>query len=339
MKKLTTTLCFLLLSSTAYSAEADHYTSRDKPLQEISGIVNAKANQMLAEGVAKANKEFTCNQSKKSEKELYKILRTYFGNHSKGKLSKYLLYTKASEVPKRVIPLKESIYGQWSIWNGYLLGKRSAAKSPLSLSPMVLIGDQLIGIDKFEHMFGMGFAYFNNHYLKGKSLKRVLKKGIVYEKTILGGNVLATGVFAYADLAANFNGMRFWNHMLQKRDDVLGKEHNLGPYVTFNDGQWQVSATNTIDFTKYVDASMDESINCSKFASNRGLEKFNKGLKKISDKDNNASFNCPMNQNSLQSMLEKYNIVIKGDKKKRTISHWIINEEGPGQVSYFKEFR
>ena len=90
-------------------------------------------------------------------------------------------------------------------------------------------------------MFGMGFTYFTKHYQKGKDIKDVLSYGIALEKTILGGNVFATGVFSYGDLSANFNGMRFWNHVLQKNDDILGSEHNLGPYVTCSADKWQVN--------------------------------------------------------------------------------------------------
>ena len=123
-----TLLIFTLLITQALGAEADHYTQRNNPLHDISDLVNNKANEMLIEALEKANKEVSCSDDLESEKKLYKHLRTYFGNHRKGKLSKYLLYTNQTEVPKRVIPLKESIYGDWSVLNGYLLGKRSAAE-------------------------------------------------------------------------------------------------------------------------------------------------------------------------------------------------------------------
>jgi hypothetical protein len=175
----------------------------------------------------------------------------------------------------------------------------------------------------------MGFQYFDRHYLRGHSLKRVLKRGIFFEKTILGGNVLATGVFAYADLAANFNGMRFWNHMLQKRDDVLGSEHNIGPYISCTDGKWE--QVKEIDFTAYLDSSSDESINCSKFATKKGLKKYEQYL-------TNNNMACPIRTELLEDLKIKYNVETHGDSKSRPLSHWILNLDGNGKVSYLNEF-
>jgi hypothetical protein len=324
----------MTLTTTILAAEADHYTMRNIPLEDISTQVNQRANKYLALGVAKANKLGRCNNSLESEQQLYPVLREYFGNHSKGQLVKDILYT--NEFTKRKIVLNQSIYKDWSIWNGFLLGRKSAANSPLALSPMIQMDEQLIGVDKLEHMFGMGFSYFKRHFLKGISLKRVLKRGIALEKTILGGNMLATGVFSYGDLSANFNGMRFWNHILQKRDDILGLNEGYGPYVKCVKGSWKVVRENPIDLTKYIDASMDESINCNKFATKSGTRKYTKVVKNLSTDE--QEFRCPMNQNRLQSILEKYSQPIMTDYKLRPISHWIINTDGNDDVSYLNEF-
>ncbi len=325
------TLLFLLLSCELTAAEADHYTFNDLPLRDESQKINAMANESLDIATQKLNALGSCDNSVKSEKVLYKELTKYFSNHTKGKLVIDILHEDS--IAKRTIPLKESIYGTWSIFNGYLLGKKSAADSPLALTAMIKMGDQVIGVDKLEHMFGMGQIYFKSYYLKGKKIRRVLKSGIAKEKTILGGNILATGVFAYADLSANFNGMRFWNHVLQKRDDILGKEHNLGPYVSCTEGSWVVNEKKAIDFNDYIDESMDESINCSKFASKKGLKKYKARMTKL-----NPSFACPMSQATLNKMLKKYDVTTPKDRKQRPLSHWIINNKGLEKVSYFNEF-
>lgn len=318
----------ILLSTAGYAAEADHFTSRNDFLEDISDRLNKDANESLKKAVENSKSLGECD-SKKAELTLYKELRKYFANHTKGEIVKGLLH--AENTSKRAIPLNESIYGEWSVFDGYLLGKKSAAQSPLALSPMIQVGEQLIGIDKLEHMFGMGFKYFKSHHMKGKKLRKVLKRGIFSEKTILGGNILATGVFAYGDLSANFNGMRFWNHVLQKRDDVLGTHQNLGPYVHCVDNKFVVNTENPIDFKNYVDASMDESINCSKFATKSGARKYKRAMKK-------RGATCPMSKTILNDMLEKYNTPTPRDRKERPISHWIINTDGIEDVSYFNEF-
>jgi hypothetical protein len=312
-----------MITSLAMGAEADNFTARLLTLTDASSAVNTLANGYLKNAVEDANKTQGCN-----EDVLYTELRKYFNNHSKGALVQALLYNHAA--PINALPIKESVYSEWTVTNGYLLGRKSAASSPLALSPLIQIGDQIVGVDKFEHMFGTGFMYFTQHYSKGKDIEKVLKRGIFLEKTALGGNIFATGVFSYADLSANFNGMRFWNHMLQKQDDVLGSEHNLGPYISCENSAWKVVEKNPLDFRNYMDASMDESINCSKFANKSGERKFRKALAERHFLGADGETLCPVEPQKLQDMKEKYKVA--------PIQHLIINEEGTGTVSYFNEF-
>lgn len=316
--KLTILLSALIFTGIGHGAESDNFTANILSLVDVSGQINDLSNKYLADAVGKANLESSCDQGTKSEEILYKELKKYFSNHSKGELVKTILYSEV--VAKNSLPLNDSVYSEWTVYNGFLLGRKKAASSPLALSPLIQIGDQIIGVDKLEHMFGMGFTYFSQHS-KGKSIKEILKGGILKEKTFLGGNMFATGVFSYADLSANFNGMRFWNHMLLKQDDILGSEHNLGPYISCEDSKWKVK--NTIDFKNYIDSSMDESINCSKFANKSGAQKFSNAI---------AEFNgvCPMDKEKLLEIQNKY--------RPSDIQHFIINEEGTGTVSYFNEF-
>lgn len=327
MKKLGL-ITLSLLSLSVFAAEADHYTHPEKAIELIEDarpLLIKKTNELFQEKLAEINKSHDCSQM--IEKDLYKELQDIFANHSKGKLVKDILYT--DQYPTIKIALDDSIYGAWSVGNGFLLGRKKASESPLALAPLIRVGDVIVGTDKLEHLFGMGYQYFERHYLRGHSLRRVLKRGIFFEKTILGGNILATGVFAYADLAANFNGMRFWNSMLQKRDDVLGKEHNVGPYLACDSGKWV--QLKEIDFSPFIDLGSDESINCSKFASKGGLKKYKKYLE-----ENQTQ--CPRRPDLLEDLVKKYDIPTQGDKKGRPLSHWILNNDGNGKVSYLNEF-
>lgn len=321
-------LTLLISSLSLLAAEADHYSDPNKSvlgLEDANTILVEKTNEFVQKKLETINAKTDCSQMK--EEDLYKELQDIFANHSKGKLVKDILYT--DKYPTIKIPLEDSIYGSWSIRNGFLLGRKKAAESPLALAPLIRVGDVIVGTDKLEHLFGMGYQYFERHYLKGHSLKRVLKRGIFFEKTILGGNVLATGVFAYSDLAANFNGMRFWNSMLQKRDDVLGAENNVGPYLACEQGKWV--QLKDIDFTPFLDEASDESINCSKFASRGGVKKYKKYLQK-------RGASCPRRPDLFSDLMKKYDIPTQGDKKARPLSHWILNDEGNGKVSYLNEF-
>jgi hypothetical protein len=315
-----------LFSSLAFTAEVDQYTKREEPLADSLIELNKRAESHLGLALSRANSHGACSPDKDSQMVLYSELKKEFANHSKGQLTMDLLVDESLSIHK--FALSDSIYGQWSIFNGFLLGRKKAAQSPLALSPLININGYHIGIDKLEHMFGMGFIYFNRYYLKKKKLKSVLKHGILREKTVLGGIALATGVFAYADLAANFNGMRFWNHMLQLEDDVLGKKYNVGPYVKCINGTWK--AAKNIDFANYIDDSMDESLNCSKFANKGGVRKFTRAIKRL-----NPDYTCPMSTEKRDAMIEKYDVQIS---KKSSISKWIINMYGNEEVSLLNEF-
>jgi len=316
-------LLALFLAPNTHAAEADNFTARTRDVADISSPVNILANGYLRSSVDAANAVGACD-----EDALYAELQKYFANHSKGELAKTLLF--GHQIPVTVIPIKESIYREWTVFDGYLVGRKKAAASPLALSPVVRIGDQIVGVDKFEHMFGMGWIYFNRHYREGKTLASVMKNGIFREKTVLGGNVLATGVFSYADLSANFNGMRFWNHVLQKQDDVLGKGENLGPYVRCENRKWEVNPTKPLDFRNYMDASLDESVNCSKFARKAAVEKVRRSLVRLSFADAKGHAVCPVEPEKLEEMKKKY---APGD-----VAHLILNTEGIETVKYLSEF-
>jgi len=335
MKKLLAAIFLILSWTPARAAEADHFSLPEGQIADITAEVNRLSNEGLAAAIADLNAQGGCDASAKSEEVLYERLTDVFSNHKKGQLVLSIIH---GDLPRTVIPLKESVYSEWSIWNGFLLGRKGAAKSPLALFPLIKIGDTVIGVDKLEHMFGMGLRYFKGHYLEEKPLVSVLKGGIFKEKTFLGGNMLATGVFSYADLSANFNGMRFWNHMLQKRDDVLGAQHNAGPYLTCQAGKWVKNEERPIDFRTYVDATMQESMNCSKFATAAGARKFQEALAALQSKDKSRVFSCPENPGLMDETVKKYEVEIAGDSRGSKVDHWIINRDGNGKVSYFNEF-
>lgn len=305
---------FIIGSSLSFAAETDQFSKLDHPIQDSADRLNDRANDYLRISLEAVNaKDQNCN-----EKVLYKEIRKYYNNHLKGILMKEIL--NDTQFDKRNISLEESIFKDWSPWDGLGMGLPFLQKTDLVLTGVMRVGDQTIGTDKLEHFWGQGFHYFSKNYLDKKGEIKALKIGIAKEKTFLGGNKIGNGVFSYGDLGANFNGMRFWNHMLQLRPDVLGETHNVGPYVKCVDKKWvQVKE---IDFTYYIDDSMDESINCSKFPSKSTVAKVKRAVKE-------RNLTCPLDQKRLDRMIEKYGKMAK----------WMINEEGLGELKYFSEFK
>lgn len=311
---LTSMILSLSLDSPLQAAETDQFSKLEQPVEDSAELLNSKVNAYIEKSLLVLNqKNHSCE-----EKDLYKELRKYFNNHLKGILMKEIL--RDSRFDKRPISLDESIFKGWTPWDGIGMGLPFLKSTDLVLTGVMRIGDQTIGTDKLEHFWGQGFYYFTKNYLDKKGTIRALKVGIAKEKIYLGGNKIGNGVFSYGDLGANFNGMRFWNHMLQKRADVLGADHDIGPYVVCENNKWkQVKA---VDFRYYIDDSMDESINCSKFPSKSTVRKVQLAIKA-------RHLSCPVDQKRLDTMISKYGV----------LSHWIINEEGIGELRYTKEFK
>lgn len=314
IKKILTGTLFAFSIASVMASETDGFTHRYEPLADSSAIINERGDKY----VSKALRDLIASESGCNETALYAELRKYFANHMKGILVKEIL--NDDSIPKRPVVLAESVYRNWSPWDGLGMGLTFISRSGITVAPILHLQNEYIGADKFEHFFGQGFDYFTANYLEEKGAVKAVKAGIFREKVFLGGNKFGNGVFSYGDLSANFNGMRFWNHVLQKHDDVLGEEHNLGPYIQCENNKWvQVKK---IDFTDYFDASMDESINCSKFPSEATVKKFKKSLADL-------GMNCPVEPHKLDELVVKYG----------KMSKWIINRDGNGVISYFDEFK
>jgi hypothetical protein len=317
MMKIVISIVFIYASlpfSVASASEADTFTKRDEPLEDSVERINLKANDAISAALVNVYR----NSDGCIERDLYSELRLYFNNHMRGKLTKDI--SSDPNISKRDIALGNSVYNNWTPWDGLGLGSKYMKKTKLTIAPIVKIGEVQMGTDKFEHMFGQGYFYFKDNYQRENGAISAVKMGAFREKTILGGNKLANGVFSYGDLSANFNGMRMWNHMLQLRDDVLGSNYNFGPYISCVQSRWvQVKE---IDFRNYVDDSLDEAINCSKFPSQNTALKFTKTI-------NGLGYSCPIEKRRLDKLVEKYGSMAK----------WMINESGTGVVKYFGEFK
>lgn len=289
------TLIFSIISN---ASEVDQFTDRDSVLEDSTYLINKKTNEFLKKSIKNTNRiSSNCN-----EYRLYKGLRKYFRNHVQGQLTPWIL--SSPEINKRFIPLSKTIYRDMDFFDSVILGGYSKVFKDSS-GAIVRMGKFQIGSDKFEHFFGRGWAYYKRRYQKGHSVRRIHKYGNWLERYQLGATM--TGVYSYGDLAANFNGMRFWNHILQKNSDVLGED--LGPYISCVDNKWVQVAE--INWENYIDISWDEANNCSAFRKKRTARKISKRMEKL-------GLTCPLDPDAIKSTSLKY-----GDHAK-----FIINSKG-----------
>lgn len=291
MRLLSLCVIFLGLNS-SQSAEVDNFTQRNAPLKDATFILNQAANRILDESITAANKNHSCDKP-----ALYRQIKRNFRDQYQDKFTRFV--HKSDLVPKRKVKIKHSIYADFNAFNSFVMGGLGVVYD--SNAPVVRMHDFQIGGDKFEHFFGIGYYYFKRHYLKKQSVAQTLLFGRRTETGILG--YYMTGVISYADLAANFKGMHFWNHLLNEGEDVLKFEKPMGPYVACENGKWK--KIQSVDLLPYIDHAWDEAINCSLFKSQKLLDKVKDRLKLIFE-TTGENVSCPVSVLELNQLDKIY---------------------------------
>lgn len=304
------------------ASEIDSFNGRETKLKDSTEALNTKTRSLILNALHHANKKQTKRETGCSEKILYKAMRKNFRNHYTGKLNPWIIASK--KIDKVIIPVQKSIYQDFRWFEAYVPGLFARVfKDPSAM--LMRVGDVLVGNDKFEHFLGSGFEYFDTNYLQGKGVKAAMFIGWKAETGLLGART--TGVMAYADMAANFNGMRFWNHLLAKNEDILGPEDkfNLGPYVQCINDDWML--VKNVNWGDYIDHAMDEGINCSKFKNQLMTNVVKKRISMIETQDG-VPYTCPIKPEELEKSALKY----------REFKAFLINTEGHVPMPENKEF-
>lgn len=301
------TLSVLLLTgiTAGQASEVDTFRNRFEPIENSLPQLNSVFNRMFTEALEEANEKAGCQQ-----KRLYKQLRKRFRNHVFDEFNKWLYTT--DDVDRIATSVRESIYQDFDVFQSPIQGGYARIiKDPTGV--ILNVAGKRIGNDKFEHMMGSGYKYFQSFYLEGNPLEDALKIGWRAETGMMGA--FMTGVMSYADMVANFQGMRFWNHVLQKNRDILNED--LGPYVECVDEQWQ--QVKAVDLGHYVDDAQDESINCSLLRTPKMLRSVLKRVHQYQEEDSEGrSYTCPMFPEKLEKMKDKYQEWLP----------WLINGDG-----------
>ena len=167
-----------LCISSALASEIDSFTLRYEPLTDSAEVINERANLLLEQGVDDANQTSGCHKPL-----LYKSLRKRFNSiHKDGELIDFIL--RSPSVFRHTPLRRDSIFRHHRWVDGQLLARPSADRGGFGMGSSLKFQDHYIGSDKFEHMFGQGYRYFQNFHLKRKSLANTLKRGIFTERTI-----------------------------------------------------------------------------------------------------------------------------------------------------------
>jgi hypothetical protein len=239
-RPLVLSLILSLTSGIAFGFETDNFTRRYEPLADARAPLNAEVNRQLREIVKTLNNQSmpTCVDGLAMD-----AARMHLSGWLIGKLESYS--ANNDDVPKHK-PTSPHIYSERS-----LKGKVRAFAATLSgMQVSVNINGNYFGADKFGHFFDDGLhSYFAKR--QSNDPRKSLEDGVALEKDVYG--LKTTGVYSYADLAAENDGRRFWESLTE----------GSKPYLKCTDGKW--STGRSFDWADYVTAAWDEGNNCSRF--------------------------------------------------------------------------
>lgn len=218
---------------------------------------------------------------------LFNSLKDKFAGFLIGQLETYVNNSNTLDTIK--VNFKDSIY------RDFKLSETPTISFTEKLSAIVRIRDTYFGADKFGHFFTEGLSYYEIVTTINQS--SALQFGELSENFLYGE--LTTGVYSYSDLAANLNGLRFWNRILALKPDPLYPGTSSTPYVSCINNQWQ--QTEHFDWAEYVDPTWDEAINCSAFRNDVLLDKVKSNIKNAT-----GGKNCPLAHIQQKPLVEKY---------------------------------
>jgi len=130
----------------------------------------------------------------------------------------------------------------------------------IDLSPVIMAGGVLIGTDKLGHFLAQGFQYFERYrQLHGSKetvrLAAIRAFGHSQEMGQLG--VATGGVYSFADLASNWDGMLFFRALF---DDVTVEGQSHARYFT-SDGRGRYVRARDFHWAEWVTPDWDEVLN------------------------------------------------------------------------------
>lgn len=265
-------LGMLVITFQVRAAEVDQFTlppGEPVALADSALVLNAEVNRLLQQAIAQANSRVMRVDHKNGsrwvqprcdEPRLYQALASQLARSVVGQLETFA--EQSDQVSRRRVAFENSIYRtfEWQSSPTLVLTERMAAVINLNGVDM--------GTDKLGHFFTEGYSYFLVTDQLNKSIDSALLFGEWSESAYYGAQT--TGVFSFADLVANFQGLRFWNRVLARQPDPLTPA-NSAQYVQCKSERWVQAQT--FRWSDYVDKGWSEVANCPALRSDDLLQR------------------------------------------------------------------
>lgn len=298
----------LFLAFTSFSAkaiEADQYLSSFEEIQDSSAAINDYIHQSMDRALKRFNDRR--RGADRCQDLASEVFTQMVGRFSISKISQFAATSPdVDRFPNLDVDMKE--YFNISIYQD--------AKFPINmvgLGRTINIGGVYVSTDKLGHFALLGRNYYNRYkrYAKRwgeeKATVKTIEKGIRQEIVFLG--YVLGGVLSFADLEANFQGLRFGKEMCQ--GDT--------PYLLYNvaNSAWVKNPARTFDVKNYFNPKMDETYNQNFWRPNL--------WKKVKDKVKESY--CQLLQTeSYVNRLQFYASLVEENKNDEVIRDFISNK-------------
>ena len=253
----------LLVSICTYisAGEVDSLYAAGKDINDSSQMINTYLNKQIRIFINDLPQSF---QNKTCEKvSLYlmeELGSTDYFFFKAGALNTSLeLWTEENRYIDRVPPFGTAAetYSEKSIYAPEL---KFFELWPTTVDSTINIAGIYIGAEKLSHFLGSGYEYYQKYLQVLESTGseeeaqfEAIRWGIELEASIIG--TWAVGVFSYADLEANYQGLIFAKDLCSQK---LLQNHS---------GHWQMNKQ--VDIRHYVNPNWDEAYNPNSYVAKR----------------------------------------------------------------------
>lgn len=291
MRRFLACLLSVLFSTTQNASEIDSFTDRDLLLEDSTPAVNRIINGYFEKAVDIANRARTCDN---------RVINKALNDQIRGLLWSPIedAITTSAIIDKRQSPVSESVYQDFSLLE-------SPTLKIANLGVLIRLGRHYVGSDKLNHFLQLGYDLFDRLHLRHKSLQQVMEWSSFTEATYYG--LLTTGIYSYGDLAANYDGLFFWERVTNTN---LPK--GLAPYLECSNDVWQI--VSPFDISDYVTAAWDEGVNCNGYKTNAMEKKVRARIAKLEDQTG-RTLQCPIAPEQCSALVAHY-----GDAARYVIS-------------------
>lgn len=251
-------------SPRAHAREVDQFTDRLFQLQRLgdaSGVIDRELQAILSRLVDELN-----DQRPESARDIDRIVRDAFQSSRFDYISQLVTPFESwlrDDAPVDLFAVSDGgIYGGSVDYDDMRMGWY------LKPAPVIRVGSLLIGIDKIGHFVSQGWFYFVRERAirradpsasNAEVDRRIRHYGHDLESNFLGFG--GTGVYSYADLAANWQGLMFFRSLFG----------GPNPHIAIANGRYMLARP--FHIVDYATDAWDEVNNPSRPQSDRFFDK------------------------------------------------------------------